>query len=149
MRAAAPVSRVPRGLLPVAVALTTLAAPALTIATDWPDFKPGLWRFDRTIEGTGPHPQTVERTECVDPTAAEKRQQARLAQAGCVYSPVVRKGSTYQYSATCRVGAMTAASNSTLVAQKREAYTITIESVVGTVRTREVLTATRLGDCPG
>lgn len=148
MRATAPASLARRRLLPVAVAVTAIAAPSVAPATEWPDFKPGLWQFDRTIEGTGPSPRTITRTECVDPAAEEKRQQAQLTQAGCLFTPLTRKGSTYQYSATCKIGSMTATSNSTLVVKSREAYTITVDSVAGGVRTREVLTATRLGDCP-
>jgi hypothetical protein len=135
-------------LLPVAVAVIAIAAPGLALATEWPDFKPGSWQFDRTIEGTGPSARTIARTECVDPTAEENRQQAQLAQAGCLFTPLARKGSTYQYSATCKIGSMTATSNTTLAVRSREAYTITVDSVAGSVRTREVLTATRLGDCP-
>lgn len=134
-------------------AVTVVAALAACIATvasaaDWPKFKPGQWQFDRSIEGTSPQPQKLSRVECVDPTEKNRQQRAMLTQAGCQFTPVVEKGSTYTYSATCKVGGMSSTSRSTLVVDGNEAYTVTIDSETDGVKTHEVLTARRLGDCP-
>lgn len=118
------------------------------LADDWPTFKPGLWQLDRTLEGMGPAPQKISRKECVDPTGDQKTQQARLAKAGCVFSPIVRTGTTYRYSATCTMAGMTTASKSVLEFQGAEAYRLTVDSVTDDMKSHEVLVARRLGDCP-
>ena len=130
--------------------VATLAACIATVASaaDWPKFKPGQWQFDRTIEGTGPEPQKLTKVECVDPTEENRKQRAMLTQAGCQFTPVAEKGSTYTYGATCRIGSVSSTSRSTLVADGNEAYTVTIDSETDGVKTHEVLTARRLGDCP-
>lgn len=132
--------------------LTLLAALALAAtgasAADWPTFKPGRWQYDRNIDGMGPKPQKVSRTECGDPTANHKKQQAQLTQAGCQFTPITQSGSTYQYAASCKVAGMTSQSRSTLVVQGAEAYTLTVDSSSAEMKTHEVLLARRLGDCP-
>jgi hypothetical protein len=102
---------------------------ASALAADWPAFKPGRWQFVRTMEQAGAKPEE------------------QLTRAGCKFSPLVQDGSKYRYSADCNMGGMRSSSNSLLDATSDEAYTITIDSVMGTVRTHEVVTARRLGDC--
>jgi hypothetical protein len=136
-----------RRALPAIAAVAACCA-GVALAADWPKFKPGQWQFDRTIEGTGPEPQKLSRVECTDPTDENRKQRAMLTQAGCQFTPVAEKGSTYTYSATCRIGNMTSTSRSTLVADGDEAYTVTIDSETDGAKTHEVLAARRLGDCP-
>lgn len=81
----------------------------------------------------------------MDPTAEQQKQRVTLTKAGCQFSPLVQSGTTYRYSAVCNL--MGATSNSMLEVQGPEAYTITIESVVGKATTHEVVTARRMGDC--
>lgn len=138
-------SRTRPALLAGATILACVFSTAM--ADDWPTFKPGLWQFDRTMEGMGPAPQKVSRKECVDPTADQKSQQAKLAKGGCVFSPIVRTGTTYRYSATCKMAGMTTTSKSLLEFQSAEAYTVTVDSTMDGERSHEVLVARRLGDC--
>jgi hypothetical protein len=129
----------------LAAALIASATP-VALAADWPAFRHGQWRFERTMEGDGPK-QTVATTECMDPTAEQQKQRATLTKAGCRFSPLTQSGSTYRYSATCAMAGMNATSNSVLEVQGPEAYTITVESIMGNTKTHEVVIARRVGDC--
>lgn len=131
-----------------AIAAIASCCTGVALAADWPKFKPGQWQFDRTIESMSPEPQKLSRVECVDPAQANREQRAMLNQAGCQFTPVTQKGSTYTYTATCRIGGISSTSHSTLVADGDEAYTVTVDSETDGARTHEVLTARRLGDCP-
>jgi len=116
-------------------------------ATDWPAFKPGHWTFDRTMTGEGAAAKKISTSECTDPTADQKKQQAMLAKAGCEFTPLTQNGKTYRYSATCKMAGMTTTSDSVLEVESAEAYTITVDSVVDGAKTHEVLRARRTGDC--
>lgn len=135
--------------------LTVLASAAIltcafstALADDWPTFKPGLWQYDRTIEGMGPSPQKISRKECADPTGDQKAQRARLATVGCQFSPIARTGTTYRYTATCKMAGETTISNSVPEFQGAEAYRLTVDSTTAGQKTHEVLVARRMGDCP-
>lgn len=120
---------------------------SLAVAADWPSFKPGQWQFERTMESAGKPVEKHSHTECFDPTAEQAKQRAMLAKAGCQFSPLEQSGKTYRYSAKCKMGSISSTSNSVLEALGSEAYTITIDGVVGSTRTHEVVTARRVGDC--
>jgi hypothetical protein len=131
------------------ISITALLAFSVGSATaaDWPTFKPGNWTFDRTMTGPGPTSEKLSRTECTDPTADQKEQQAMLTAAGCKFTPLTQSGKTYRYSATCKMAGMTTQSDSVLEAESAEAYTITVDSIVDGSKTHEVLRARRIGDC--
>jgi hypothetical protein len=137
--------RTPIRLLSLTALLMLPASVAL--AADWPAFKPGSWTFDRTMTTEGSAPEKILRTECADPTADHKAQQAMLARAGCKFTPLVQSGKTYRYSATCKMVGMTTTSNSVLEVESAEAYTITVDSTEDGMKTHEVLRARRKGDC--
>jgi hypothetical protein len=132
------------------LSITALLAFSVGSATaaDWPTFKPGNWTFDRTMKGPGPTSEKLSRTECTDPTADQKEQQAMLTGAGCKFTPLTQSGKTYRYSATCKMAGMTTQSDSVLEVESAEAYTITVDSIVDGSKTHEVLRARRVGDCP-
>lgn len=143
------------GFIPNRTRLAAIASAVLlawavptAMADDWPAFKPGLWQFDRTMEGMGPAPQKVTRQDCIDPTADQKAQRTRLAKVGCVFSPTVQSGKTYRYSATCKMAGTTTTSNSVLEFQGTDAYKLTVDSTIDGMKTHEVLVARRVGDCP-
>jgi hypothetical protein len=119
----------------------------LAVAADWPSFKPGLWQFERTMSSAGKPPEKVSTTDCMDPTAEQAEQRSMLSKAGCRFSPLEQNGKSYRYSADCRMGGVSVTSKSVLEAQGAEAYTITVDSVADGVKTHEVLTARRVGDC--
>lgn len=127
------------------VALLAHAAPLP--AQDWPVLRQGRWQFDRTIEGMGPAPQKVSRTECIDPTANFRRQQEQLARAGCTVTPPTRRGDDYRYTARCTLAGTATVSESVMTVTGPDGYTVRVASTVDGKATREVLVARRLGDC--
>ena len=131
------------------LSITALLALQIGSATaaDWPTFKPGNWTFDRTMTGPGPTSEKLSRTECTDPTADHKEQQAMLTKAGCQFTPLTQSGKTYRYSATCKMAGTTTKSDSVLEVESAEAYTITVDSIVDGSKAHEVLRARRIGDC--
>jgi hypothetical protein len=131
----------------LSVAALALGSISIAAAADWPVFKPGQWRFERTMQGSEPAPQKVSTTECLDPTADQKAQRDMLAKAGCRLSPPAQSGKTYRYTADCKMGNMTSTSASVLEVESAEAFTITVESTVDGSKSREVLRARRVGDC--
>lgn len=131
--------------LSVMMLLATGTAPAS--AADWPTFKPGQWTFERTMDGAGAPRDKISTTECTDPTADQKEQQAMLTKAGCQFTPLAQSGKTYRYSATCKMGGMTSRSDSVLEVESAEAYTVTVDSTVDGRKSHEVLRARRTGDC--
>ena len=131
----------------LSTAALVLFSTSIAVAADWPAFKPGNWTFERTISGEGPTPRKVSSTRCTDPTADQKAEQAKLAKAGCVFTPLTQSGRTYRYSATCKMAGMTTKSDSVLEVESAEAYTITVDSVMDGEKTHEVLRARRSGDC--
>jgi hypothetical protein len=122
------------------------SAPAL--GADWPTFKPGQWSFERTMTGADAKDQKVATTECIDPTADQKKQQALLTSAGCKFTPLKSSGKTHRYSSDCKMGRVTSKSNSVLEVESAEAYTLTVDATVNGKKGREVLRARRTGDCP-
>jgi len=131
----------------LSIAALIVCAASLALAADWPTFKAGNWTFERTMTGTGPAPEKVSRTECVDPTADQNQQRAALSKAGCQFTPLTQSGTTYRYSASCKIGGMTTTSDSVLEVASAEAYTITVDSVINGAKSHEVLRARRVGDC--
>ena len=129
--------------------VAALACAPLLIATaaDFPTLKPGLWRFERTIEGPGAKPEKIETTDCVDPGLDQKEQLEMLTKAGCKFEPVAHSGNTWRRKSTCRMGSMTSASESVTTADGPDAYTVTVDSVTNGERSHEVLRARRIGDC--
>ncbi len=129
------------------LAILALGCVSIAMAADWPAFKPGQWRFERTMQGTDATPRQVSTTDCVDPAADQKAQRDMLTKAGCKFTPLTRDGSAYTYSADCRMGRMTSTSKSVLEVESAEAYSIRVESTVDGKTSREVLRARRVGDC--
>ena len=131
---------------PLLACLALIAGPAAA-ADDWPVLRQGRWQLERTIEGMGPTPQKISRTECIDPTANFRLQQERLGRAGCTFTPLTRRGNEYRYGATCRMAGTSTTSESVLTVESPEAYTLRVSSQADGTATKEVLVAKRLGDC--
>ena len=140
-------NRTGTSLLACSIAALIVYSVSIALAADWPTFEPGNWTFERTMTGTDSTPDKLTHTKCTDPTADQKAQQARLAKAGCQFAPLARSGKTYRYSATCKMAGMTTKSNSVLVVESADAYTITVDATVDGSTTHEVLHARRVGDC--
>ncbi|MBK9063212.1 MAG: DUF3617 family protein [Acidobacteria bacterium] len=92
--------------------------------------------------------RTIQKKDCTNPTDDMKKQNDMLTKAGCKFSPVVRAGNTYTFSATCTMQGASGTSKSVLTVQGDGAFEIRVESDFGGKKTHEVLRAKRTGDCP-
>jgi hypothetical protein len=127
-----------------------LIAPASSArADDWPSLRPGMWSFTRTIQSANApgKPRVVKSTRCVDPVADMKQQNARMTRAGCTVTPIVRRGSTFMYSAQCKLAGMTVNSKSVLTVESPTAYRLHVDTLEDGVAGKEDLVARRVGDC--
>ena len=88
----------------IAVALFATAA----IAEELPTLKRGMWQFDRTVNGR----EMGVITQCANPTADMKDQNAILTAAGCNFSPVRQDGDKYIFDVTCAIKSGSALINS-------------------------------------
>jgi uncharacterized protein DUF3617 len=116
-------------------------------AEDPPQFKQGLWQFDRTVGG-----QKLQTRECTSPTDELKRQNALLAKKGCKFTPTERSGNSYSFTAECTITApgaqsVSARSTSVMRVEGDSAYSVEINTTGAGTSTRESLIARRVGDC--
>lgn len=139
-------SFLPTMLATAIVAIGTSAAPPAA-ADELPAFRKGLWEYDRTMERGGGPKQSVKAKQCINPTEDMNRQRAMLSQAGCKFSPVVKLGNLYTYSAQCMMAGLAVESKSALKFESDAAYRLDVESKEGGTVSREVLVARRVGDC--
>ncbi len=128
--------------------LIALGATGIAAAADAPTFRPGMWQFVRSMDGKGGKPEKVETTECLDPTVNQKKQVEMLTRAGCKFEPVVQSGNSWRRKATCKIADITSSSDSVIIVDGPDAYSITVENVVNGQKSHEELKARRVGDCP-
>jgi len=133
--------------LTVSVVLALSAAGAVS-AADEPTFRPGMWHFERSMDGKDGKPKKVETTECIDPTLNQRKQVEMLTRAGCKFEPVVHSGNSWRRKASCKMGEITTTSDSLITVDGPDAYSITVESVINGKKSHERLKAHRVGDCP-
>jgi Protein of unknown function (DUF3617) len=138
----------PGALRLAASAILALGAAGAASASDGPTLRPGLWKFERTMESAGAEPQKVETTRCVDPILDQKEQVEMLTKAGCKFEPVVQEGNSWRRKASCKMGNVTSTSDSVMTASGPDAYTVTVEGMMNGQKGHEVLHARRIGDCP-
>lgn len=139
-----------RGGAAVWAVLAMVASMAGLAAADvWPVLRRGQWEFVRTIETPGApgKPKVVTTTECTDPVEDMTQQNAMLSKSGCRFTPVVKAGNTYTFSAECTMPGYSGRSKSVMTVESDSAYTVNVESTSGADTTREVLRARRTGDC--
>jgi hypothetical protein len=143
MSSAAAMNRLGRRVVAVALAATA----SLAQAGDWPVFRPGMWNFVRTIEsGTG-GARSIANKKCSDPMHDMKVQHEMGAKAGCTVSPVVKSGNAYTFVTTCKVQGQPLESRSVMTVESDSAYRIRVDSNAGPRGAKEMLVATRSGDC--
>jgi hypothetical protein len=138
-------SPAPPHFLIVLVALLT-AAPSVAHADEVPLLRQGLWEYQRTA-GVN----KFAATECIDPSEDLRRQHTALEKMGCKFSPALRAGSTYTYTAVCSVklpsGAVTFSTTSVLTAESDTAYQIENRLTNQGGTTTESIAAQRVADC--
>jgi hypothetical protein len=133
----------------IAVLVVTALTACVSSAQDLPALRAGLWEINRTIDASasGGPPQTVSTRECTSPNDGMLARQEMLKKIGCTLSPLHQSGNTYTFSAVCSQGAG-GTSRSTLTVDNDSAYSIHIESDIAGMPSKEMLRATRVGDCP-
>lgn len=129
--------------------LCVTALPCTTIADDLPALRKGMWEFNRSVEDskTPGKPMNMTNKKCADPTADMKQMNGALTRQGCKFSPVVKTGNAYSFSADCQIQGVSMQSRSVMSVESDSAYKVDVTSKAGAQSTREVLVAKRLGDC--
>jgi hypothetical protein len=125
---------------------TLLCGPSL--ADDLPALRQGMWKFQRTVGG-----KKIETTKCTSPTEDMKKMNATLEKSGCRFSPVKKSGNVYTYTADCSMkmpagATMNSRSTSVMTVAGESSYKIEIDVVTDGQASKELLVATRIGDCP-
>lgn len=128
-------------------AILALAASGVASAADGPKLRQGRWHFERTMEAAGAEPKKIETTQCIDPNADQKRQVEMLTKAGCTFEPVVQDGNSWRRKSTCNMGSVSSTSDSVTTADGKDAFTVTLDSVINGKKVHEVMQARRVGDC--
>jgi hypothetical protein len=126
--------------------LAVAGAPAM--ADELPNFRQGLWEFERSAAG-----QKMHTTQCTSPSQDMKRQNEMIEKrGGCKMSPLKRSDNTFTFSADCTIsapqGPVTFRSTSKMTVESDTAYKIevTTSDALGPTG-KELLTARRIGDC--
>ncbi|MBI1395769.1 MAG: DUF3617 family protein [Betaproteobacteria bacterium] len=139
-------------LLAVAALLACVAPLHATAADAFPKLRAGKWEFTRLSVDAPAGTQPVAVTECLDPAQAMRDQNAMLEKVGCKFSEPKVSGNVYTYEAICNIPNVgPSRSRSVLTRKSDSAYTVAVESEAikdgKPMRTRERLTAKRIGDC--
>ncbi len=138
--------RTRRALRCIALAGMLLAATAG--AEELPTLKRGMWQFDRSVNGR----EMGVITQCANPTADMKEQDAMLTAAGCNFAPVRQDGDKYSFDVACTIKSGTTQIDSktttVMTVSGDSAYTVRVTGTTNGKPTDESVVAKRLGDCP-
>ena len=132
-----------------AIALMTAAVAASSLARaepfDGPQFRKGLWRFDRTLEYSDNRiARREEMTRCVDPTNAMKGIFASRDIGNCRSTKAERIENGYAFANRCDyLGPVRTA----ITVLSEEAYTELNISKSGGFQQVDMVIARRIGDC--
>lgn len=129
----------------IAAVLASIAAGAH--AQELPVFRYGMWNFVRTIESASGGGRSIANKKCMNPTEDIRKQHQTSLQAGCTVSPVTKSGNAYSFVTTCKLQGQPVESKSTMTVESDSAYRIRVESRAAGQATKELLVATRSGDC--
>jgi hypothetical protein len=131
----------------IVLAMAAVASSSLTRAEPFegPQFRKGLWRFDRTLgtldQGDGRRQQM---TRCVDPTNAMKGIFASLDVGNCRSTKAERTQNGYIFANRCDyLGPV----RTTITVHSQDAYTELNVSTAGALRQVDRVIAQRIGDC--
>ena len=137
----------PRAARAAAATAAAILFSAGAYAEDPPQFRQGLWQFDRTVGE-----QKLQTKECTSPSEERKRQNELLLRGGCKFTPTQRSGNTYTFAAECTINvpgasAVSARSTSVMTVDSDSAYKVEITTTGAGTSTQETLLARRIGDC--
>ena len=137
-----------RTALAFALVAVALLAAAAALAEELPVLKRGMWQFDRTVNGR----EMGVISQCANPTADMKEQDAMLTAAGCSFSPVRQDGDKYTFDVSCAIksgsGEIDSKTTSVMTVAGDSAYSVRVTGTTNGKPTDESVAAKRLGDCP-
>jgi hypothetical protein len=120
--------------------------PLAATAAELPEFRHGLWEYERTVGGN-----RFGAKECGDPAQTMRANNAALEKLGCRFSPVVRDGSTYTFTSECAIklpsGVYSSSTRSVLTAESDSAYRLEIRDTRQGRTSEETIVAHRVADC--
>jgi hypothetical protein len=107
-----------------------------------------MWQFDRSVNGR----EMGVITQCANPTADMKEQDAMLTAAGCKFAPVRQDGDKYSFDVDCAIKSGSTQINSktttVMTVTGDSAYTVRVTGTTNGKPTDESVVAKRMGDCP-
>lgn len=136
-----------RFVMASAMTLGLLTVASVCQAEELPNFRKGLWEFNRTIADASGQTRTITAKKCTNPTDDMKKQNDMLTKGGCKFTPVTRSGSAYSFSSQCNIQGISAQSKSVISVESDASYKIDVESVQDGAKTKERLVAKRVADC--
>jgi hypothetical protein len=129
------------------LATTLFSVTGPSLADDLPTFRKGMWEFNRTVGNEPSKPLTLNIKKCTNPSEDMKKQNSLLTKAGCTFSPITKSGTSYSFTATCKMGGVSGQSKSVISVDSDSSYKINVESQSAGKTTKELLVAKRIGDC--
>jgi hypothetical protein len=134
----------------VATFLISTSAPVKADEIEAPQFRKGLWSFERTLERIreAPHPNQLlvqeKVTRCVDPTLAMKAIFASPSIGNCNSSRPELINNRYIFAKRCDfMGPV----RTEITVESLEAYTELNVLTVGSFPRKDIVVARRIGDC--
>jgi hypothetical protein len=126
-----------------------ISIPATAPVADPPALKKGMWEYKRVMFGQGPGGMNAESTnkKCADPAAAMQAMREMLAKQGCKVTPPVVKGNVRTSVTECTVNGTLVHAESVMTIVNEGAYTVSITTTGGGQKSRETMSAMRVGDC--
>ena len=137
------VTRIKRGSLLLG---SLLAATLTAAAAELPEFRQGMWEYERTAGGN-----RYEAKECGDPGQSMRATNISLERLGCRSSPVTHEGSTYTFTTECAIklpsGVYSSSTSSVLTVESDSAYRLEVRATRQGRTTEETIVARRVADC--
>ena len=133
----------------VAVFFVSLTLPGEANEIESPQFRPGLWNFQRTIERLRPpHPNQLlvseEMTRCVDPSLAMKAVFASPSVGNCTSARPAVVGNRYVFAVRCDyIGPV----RTEIEVESDVSYVEMNVLTVGAFPRRDMVVARRIGEC--
>lgn len=130
----------------VLIAASLLAATFSAAAAEMPEFRQGMWQYERSFGGN-----RYEAKECGDPAQAMRANNASLEKLGCRLSPLTHEGSTYTFTSQCALklpsGVYSSSTSSVLTVESDSAYRLEVRETRQGRTTEETIVAHRVANC--
>jgi len=136
-----------KALAGVALAGASFGLASVVHAADEPPtFRNGMWEFTRTIQEAGGERKSFATKRCAVPSVAPKKGGPGVHEE-CKFSPMTKNGNAYHFTVDCKFGEKSVRSTSVITAESDSAYQIDVDLEVAGQKSKEQLSARRIGDC--